>query len=115
MRLVLVQFGVRARLMGLSSCHPEAAESLAQRGTPNEEPALSLPKGPMQLAGTTAAADELHRSFGRKISAIGSRTARGGPQDDKFEWDGPNCTTTVRLGSKTCGRFSDILMRFTLG
>ena len=31
-------------------CHSEKAESHAKRATPNEEPALSLPKGPMQLA-----------------------------------------------------------------
>jgi len=31
----------------LSPCHPEAMESLAKRETPNEEPALSLSKGPM--------------------------------------------------------------------
>jgi hypothetical protein len=30
-------------------CHPEEAESHAKRATPAEEPALSLPKGPMQL------------------------------------------------------------------
>jgi hypothetical protein len=30
-------------------CHPEEAESHAKRATPDEEPALSLPKGPMQL------------------------------------------------------------------
>jgi hypothetical protein len=33
-----------------SSCHPEEAGSHAKRATPDEEPALSLPKGPMQLA-----------------------------------------------------------------
>ena len=31
-------------------CHPEEAESHAKRATPDEGPALSLPKGPMQLA-----------------------------------------------------------------
>jgi hypothetical protein len=31
----------------LSPCDPEATESLAKRETPNEEPALSLSKGPM--------------------------------------------------------------------
>jgi hypothetical protein len=30
--------------------HPEEAESHAKRATPDEELALSLPKGPMQLA-----------------------------------------------------------------
>ncbi len=33
-------------------CHPEEAESHAKRATPDEEPALSLPKGPVQLAGS---------------------------------------------------------------
>jgi hypothetical protein len=32
------------------ACHPEEAESHAKRTTPDEGPALSLPKGPMQLA-----------------------------------------------------------------
>jgi hypothetical protein len=31
-------------------CHSDEAESHAQRAAPDEEPALSLPKGPMQLA-----------------------------------------------------------------
>jgi hypothetical protein len=38
-------------------CHPEAAaEFSASPRTPNEEPALSLPKGPMQLACSARAA-----------------------------------------------------------
>src|SRR5271167_3541789 len=32
------------------NCHPEEVESRANRATPDEEPALSLPKGPLQLA-----------------------------------------------------------------
>jgi hypothetical protein len=35
-------------------CHPEAAKSPAKRTTPNEEPALSPPKGPMQPTETPA-------------------------------------------------------------
>src|SRR5271165_2994049 len=46
-------------------CHPEAAESLAKPRTPNE--------GPMQLAGTTNAADESIGPSARK---------KRGPQDD---------------------------------
>jgi hypothetical protein len=30
-------------------CHPEEAESSAKRATPDEEPALSLPKEPMHF------------------------------------------------------------------
>jgi hypothetical protein len=35
-------------------CHPEEAELHAKRATPNEEPALSLPKGPMQFVSISA-------------------------------------------------------------
>jgi len=47
-------------------CHPEAAESPAKPGTPNE--------GPMQLAGSAAAADKSIGPSARK---------ERGPQDDK--------------------------------
>jgi hypothetical protein len=33
----------------ISICHPEEAESYAKRATPDEDPALSLPKGPMHF------------------------------------------------------------------
>ena len=49
-----------------TACHPEAAESSAKRGTPNE--------GPMQLAGSSRAANKSIDPSARK---------ERGPQDDK--------------------------------
>ncbi|MGO9126372.1 MAG: type ISP restriction/modification enzyme [Terriglobales bacterium] len=58
----------------LTTCHPEAAESDAKRATPNEEPALSLSKGPMHSGGGTGAA-------GKSIDP--SARKKRSPQDDK--------------------------------
>ena len=43
-------------LHSANPCHPEAAESSAERMTPNEEP--------VHLAAATEAASKMHRSFG---------------------------------------------------
>jgi hypothetical protein len=55
-------------------CHPEEAESRAKRATPDEEPALSLPKGPMHLAS---------RSSTRAKSKTGKGTTSVVPQEGK--------------------------------
>ncbi|MGH9517180.1 MAG: hypothetical protein ACRD3P_16050 [Terriglobales bacterium] len=67
-----------------SLCHPEAAESLATRETPNE--------GPMQADGISGAANE----------SIGPSTRKKrGPQDDNMRSDVDVFRALVRAGQRS--------------
>jgi hypothetical protein len=75
----------------ISRCHPEAAKSLAQRGTSNE--------GSLQLAGANAAADKLQGSL---------RRAQGrlfGPQKPMFSDDRPPEAGLRMTDQRHQGRF----------
>ena len=97
----------------LFDCHPEAAESHAKRATPNEELALSLPKGPMHFR---------HRSCkerdreGHDFSRAANVQNEAGLQPLRQPvWDGhsgPSPLTLDRSRANHPRRSSHILLRF---